>query len=228
MQASTQADKGKGKVFPESPKDDIEDIDEELTASEREEQAQAKAALMAKLCGTDPDEASRQMKSMYQTDAWAHAFNKAQKVAIRKLKQEDDNLELARETEASLALEIGISKRDQGTIRDECERRLEAQWLKEFHNDLGYDPETLQRLPMNLRYDPVADDVIWTEGAEVDVAGVGARLGDGAETPVIDIDAAVTVTEGVVGAAGSNPSTKGAGVDGEEETVGGDGEATPI
>ncbi|KAF6175671.1 hypothetical protein GIB67_022673 [Kingdonia uniflora] len=84
-QVSTQAEIRKGKVFPESsrvqqPKvahhkrrmilgeDDSEDMDEELTMSEWEEQARAKAASMAELCGTDPDEALRQMKKNPATD----------------------------------------------------------------------------------------------------------------------------------------------------------------
>ncbi|KAF6161207.1 hypothetical protein GIB67_021664 [Kingdonia uniflora] len=188
---------------------------------------------------------------MYQTDTWEQAFNKAQKVAIRKLKLAVDNLE---------------HSRDLGTIKDECERRLEAQCynhtgvleakvaekdrvnakqkktfqgqfddecetnvgLKEFIDDLGYGPKTFRRLPMNPRYDPAADDAIRTEGVEVDVAGVCAIVGDGAETLVVDRLAVATVTEGVVGADGSNPSTEGAKVIGEEETGGGDGVATPI
>ncbi|KAF6146559.1 hypothetical protein GIB67_008845, partial [Kingdonia uniflora] len=167
--------------------DDAKDVEEELTASEWEEPARAKAASMAELCDTDPNKASMRMKkSMYQTDAWAQTFNKAQKVAIRQLK------------------------------------------LKEFIDNLGYDPDAFQRLPMNLWYDTITDDAVRAEGAEVDVAGVGARVGDGAETPVVDRVADATVTEGVVGADGSNPSTEGTAVIGDEETGGGNGMATPI
>ncbi|KAF6158089.1 hypothetical protein GIB67_014883 [Kingdonia uniflora] len=257
----SKAEKGKGKVFPESPwaqqpkvthrkrrralgKDDAKDVDKELTVSEWEEQARDKDASMAELCSTDQDKALiRMKKSMYQIDSWVQALNKAQKVVIRQLKQAADKLALARGTDASLLSEIGILKQDLGTIRDECERRLEAQrythtqvlevkvaekdWvivkqketfqgqfdkecvtnvrLKEFIEDLGYDPETFQCLPMNLRYGPVADDVVRTEWAEVNVVGVGTGVEDGAETLMVHKVAATTIPEGVMGADGSNP-----------------------
>ncbi|KAF6143457.1 hypothetical protein GIB67_029626 [Kingdonia uniflora] len=96
----------------------------------------------------------------------------------------------------------------QGQFHKECEANVK---LKEFIEDLGYDPETFQRLPMNPRCDPVAENVVRTEGAEVDIAGMGARVGEGVETPVVDRVVVVIVTEGVVGADGSNPSTEGTG-----------------
>ncbi|KAF6158239.1 hypothetical protein GIB67_015033 [Kingdonia uniflora] len=99
---ATQFYKGKGKVFPKSPKvqqlkvtqckrqrelgeDDAEDVDEELTEAELEEHARAMAASMAILCGTDPDEAGRWInKTMHrQSDAWAQAFIKAQKMSVQ-------------------------------------------------------------------------------------------------------------------------------------------------
>ncbi|KAF6158900.1 hypothetical protein GIB67_012317 [Kingdonia uniflora] len=252
------AKKGKGKVFPESlraqrPKvthhkrhrelgeDDVEDVDEELTVSKWEEKAHAKAALMVELGVTDPDKASMQMKkSMYQTYAWVQAFNKVQKVAIRQLKQGTMRYECERRLEAqrythTRVLEAKVAEMDkviakqkeafQGQLDKECKTNVR---LMEFIEDLGYDPKTFQHMPMNPRYDHVADDAVRTEGAEVDVSGVGASVADGAETPVVDKVTAATLTEGVVGVDGSNPSTEGAGVIGEEETGGRDGVATPI
>ncbi|KAF6177139.1 hypothetical protein GIB67_025476 [Kingdonia uniflora] len=101
----------------------------------------------------------------------------------------------------------------QGKFDDECETNVR---LKEFIKDLGYDPETLKCL---LRAnDPVADNAI--------VASMGVRVGDGAETPLVDIVAADTAIERVVGVVGSNPSTEGTGGIGAEELKGGDDVAT--
>ncbi|KAF6151290.1 hypothetical protein GIB67_020612 [Kingdonia uniflora] len=118
-----KAERGKGKVVPNSPRvlqtkvtqcrrcralgdDDAEDVGKDMTEAEREEQALAMAASMVELCGDDPDESSRQMKwSMYQGDAWAQSFNMAVKVLMRKIQEAVDSLELARGTEASVVSE---------------------------------------------------------------------------------------------------------------------------
>ncbi|KAF6162942.1 hypothetical protein GIB67_021091, partial [Kingdonia uniflora] len=55
--------------------DDAENVGEDMMVAEREEQALAVAVSMAKLCGDDPDEASRQMKrSMYQNNTLKQDF----------------------------------------------------------------------------------------------------------------------------------------------------------
>ncbi|KAF6134911.1 hypothetical protein GIB67_002312 [Kingdonia uniflora] len=196
--------------------------------AELEEHARATANSMATLCGTDHEEAGRRMnKTIHQqSDACAQAFIKAQKVITRHLKEAVDNLELARGIEASLVLQAKLAEKDkamkelretfQGKFDEECEITVR---LKSFIDALGYDPETLQRF--SLTNDHIVEDAVRTEWLKVDV--VCAAIGGGVEEAVVR-----TVTDEVVDAAVSNPSTEGTRGVGVEESVGGDGVATPI
>ncbi|KAF6152055.1 hypothetical protein GIB67_031377 [Kingdonia uniflora] len=181
--ASTKAEKGKGKAFPVSPRvqqtmvsqhrqrralgeDDAEDMDEELTTSEWEEQARTKAASMAILCGTGPDDASRQMKKNRCLGA---RFQQGTEGGNEAVKASGINMR------GDLKLSVIIIRR-----------------LKEFKEDLGYDPETLQ--PLSRTIDPVIDDPIQKVRTEVYIVGDGE--GDGVEASVVEGIAAGTTTEG--------------------------------
>ncbi|KAF6174385.1 hypothetical protein GIB67_034142 [Kingdonia uniflora] len=265
-QASTQAEKEKGKVIPESPRvqqakgtqrkrrralgeDNAEDASKDMTEAEREDHALVVASSMAELCADDPDEASKQIrKSMYQqTDAWVQYFQKAVKVLKRKLQKAADSLKLVQGTEASVVFENKTLKRDLEAINDAFEKRLEGQRfnheqvlrpkldekekekkaqkeltvrLKEFIEDMGFDPDTMQRVPATQ--DPVAEDSLQTEGMEVDVDGGGVQAS------VIDGTATGSAIDVVVDSTGSKSSTGGAEDVGAKEPVGGEGAATPI
>ncbi|KAF6145931.1 hypothetical protein GIB67_007950, partial [Kingdonia uniflora] len=116
--------------------------------------------------------------------------NKAVKVGKRRLREVIDSLELARGTKASLLPDNNKLKRNLEAINDTFEKRLEGQRfnheMKEFIEDMGLDPITLQRLPDTQ--DPVVEDTLQAEGIEVDVADGGVR--GGVEAPVVEGGAA--------------------------------------
>ncbi|KAF6167801.1 hypothetical protein GIB67_027579, partial [Kingdonia uniflora] len=200
---------------PVAPKLSKKRGDEE---AQLEEHARATAASMATLYGTDPDKAGRQMK--------------------KTMHQAVDNLELARGTEASQVSEIKILKREQGTIREECERRLDAQRYNHtqiLQAKLAEKDKVMkeQRETIQGQFDEECETTIRLKTfiealGRCSDRGVRSRcssvvLGGGVEEA-----AAGTVTDKVADATVSNPSTEGTGGVGTEEPVGGDGVATPI
>ncbi|KAF6158370.1 hypothetical protein GIB67_022450 [Kingdonia uniflora] len=136
---STQTEKGKGRVTPESPKmqqskvgqrkrrkvlgvDDTLEEEEEMTEVERQEQAVVKHASMVELWEDNPDEASKEIKRhMFQIVAWVQTCNKAIKAVKAKLQQVRENLIISHGIEEG---EMNIIDATAGSTGDEVETSL--------------------------------------------------------------------------------------------------------
>ncbi|KAF6138674.1 hypothetical protein GIB67_009868 [Kingdonia uniflora] len=185
--------------------DDAEDEGEEMLEVEGAELALARASSMEKLCDADPDEASRQMKRiMYQRDL--EAIND---VFLKRLEGQRFNHEQV------LRSKFADHEKEKKALKERYQAQYDVEVLdnirmKEFIEDMGFDPITLQCLP----------------GIEVDVAD--GDVGGGVEAPVVEDVAVGATTDVVADGAELRPSTVGAEGVSTEKPIGGEDAAMPI